>query len=114
MPCLPVAPRMHRSAARAAPSVVVARIERVEDLRQIGDDALELDLRPMHQACAAGAIPLETIDLSLGPCALDHQAPAARFRTLRRMANVAGQQEDVALVQRDALDPVAVDDEQAR
>src|SRR5688572_8867295 len=114
MPSLPVAACMDRSAACAAPGVIVARIERVEDLGQIGHDALELDLRPMDEPCAAGAIPLETVDLALRPRALDDQAPAARLRTLRRVADVAGQQEDVAIVQRDALDPVAIDDEQAR
>src|ERR1041385_1172917 len=80
----------------------LARIETLEERRKIAYDALQLHLHAMQQGVARPAIPLEPVLDALGPGALDHQAQAARFGSLRRMAQVRPHEEDRAFLQ---LDP---------
>src|SRR5690606_40833816 len=103
---------MHLPAVAAAP-LVLASVERLEERRQVGDDALQLHLGPMDELPAAAglvAVPLETVRHARGTLALDDEADAALLGPLRRMAHMRREQEDGALPERNRLAP-AVDPE---
>jgi len=108
VPRLPISSRMHRAARGAAPLLRRRAVEAFIDARQVVDDALKLDFRAIHQVTAFRAVPLEGIDGAQRPGALDHRAQAVGLGTLGRVANMGGQEEDVALVQVDAFELAAV------
>ena len=70
---------MQGPAVRAGPGVVVG-VERLEQRWQIVDDRHQLDLDPVDQVVALLAVPLEPVDLALGPGVLDDEADAWRAR----------------------------------
>src|SRR5512146_654513 len=62
---------MHGSAMFAAAQFLVA-VEPLKNWRQVANDALEPQLRPMHAVMTIRAIPLEGIEFTLGARHLDH------------------------------------------
>src|SRR4029079_6052062 len=83
--------RMHGAALPAAPRVQVA-VERLEQRRQVTDDALQLHLDAMNQRVAIRAEPLEAVAHALGAGTLDDDAETPGLGPLRRVAAVARQQ----------------------
>src|SRR6267378_5872761 len=86
-------------AALSAGAQRVARIKALEERRQVAHDALQLHFHAVQEVVALLAVPLEAVFDAFGPRALDHQANAARFGTLRRMAQVRRHQEDRTFLQ---------------
>src|SRR5262245_6451592 len=84
-------------AAGAAGALLAAGVERVEERRQVLDDALQLHFDAVQKRVAFGAEPLEAVDEAFRPLALDDEADAARHRALRRMADMRRQEEDRTL-----------------
>src|SRR5258707_14935406 len=86
-------------AAAAASAFSLARVEGLEQRGQIGHYVLDVDFDATQQRVAISAIPLETI-VHLGwPHFLDHQADRSGG-ALWGMADVAGNQQDFALPDR--------------
>ena len=76
---------MHRPAMRASPQLL-ARIKRIKQRRQIIDDAFQLHFNAMHESIAFQAVPLKTIDYTLGPRALNDEAAGFWLGALRGVA----------------------------
>ena len=69
-------------ALRAAP---VARVELLEERRQVGHDVLHVDFYPVHQRPALRAVPLESVVHVARADFLHHQTDGAWFGPLRRV-----------------------------
>src|SRR5215470_15436826 len=93
--------RMHRAAARAG-AQLLARVELLEERRQVAHDALQLHLDSVEQRVALAAIPLEAVPHAFRTRALDHQAHAPGLGPLRRVAHVRRHEEDRAFLQVDS------------
>src|SRR6218665_2528622 len=78
-------------------------VEALEQRWQVGHDIGQLDFDPMHQVMAIEAVPLECVEHPNRTLALDHQTAAPGLWTLRRVAHVRRQQENIALLQIDAF-----------
>src|SRR5438309_3772731 len=89
-------------AALSASAQRLVRVKPLEERRKIAHDALQLHLDAVQEMVALLAIPLEPVHDALRPGALDHQADAAPFGALRRMAQVRRHEEDRAFFQLDA------------
>src|SRR5258706_4289655 len=75
-------------AALCASAQLLARIEPLEQRREVFYDALQLHLHAVQEVVALPAIPFESVFDALGAGALDHQAGASRLPPLRRMTQV--------------------------
>src|SRR3989442_1508373 len=86
-------------AALSASAQRLVRIKPLEQWRKIAHDALQLHLHAVQEMVAFPTIPFEAVLHALRPGALDYQADAARFGSLRRMAQVRRHEEDRAFLQ---------------
>src|SRR5882672_2271008 len=86
-------------AAHCASAQLLARIEPLEERREVFYDALQLHLHAVQEVVAIPAIPFESVFDALGAGALDHQADASGFGPLRRMTQVRRHKEDRAFLQ---------------
>src|SRR5579863_5752050 len=86
---------MKRAAARAG-ALLLARVESLEQRRQVLNDAFELHFDAMNARMAVRAIPFEGVDHAFRSLAFDDEADAAGDRPLRRMPDMRRQQEDIA------------------
>src|SRR5258708_7935234 len=86
-------------AALSASAQLLARIEPLEERREVFNDALQLHLYAVQEVAALLAIPLESVFDTLGAGALDHQADASGFRPLRRMPHMRRHKEDRTFLQ---------------
>ena len=99
------------AAARARSRLVVV-VEGGERLRQVVDEADQLELAAVHERSALGAVPLEAVGVALRAGSLDDQADRAGHRPLRRVAHVRRQQEHLPLADRDVARRTVVPDAQ--
>src|SRR5258706_10759090 len=81
-------------AALCASAQILARMEPLEERREVFYDALQLHLHAVQEVVALLAIPFESVFDALGAGAFDHQADASGFRPLRRMTQVGRHKED--------------------
>src|SRR5258708_29453547 len=81
-------------AALSASAQLLARIEPLEERREVFNDALQLHLYAVQEVVALLAIPLESVFDTLGAGALDHQADPFGFPPLRRMPHMRRPKED--------------------
>src|SRR4029453_13125349 len=81
-------------------ALALAVVELVEERRQVGDDVLHVHFDAMHEHPALRAIPLESVVDVEGPDFLHHHADGSGA-TLRRMAQVTRDQQDLAFPDRD-------------
>src|SRR5258708_17068197 len=75
-------------AALSASAQLLARIEPLEERREVFNDALQLHLYAVQEVAALLAIPLESVFDTLGAGALSHPADASGFRPFRRMPHM--------------------------
>src|SRR5215469_14116169 len=94
-------PRVNRPAILATAFFLV-RVELLKDWRKVPHNALEPNLRSMHQVVAIRAIPLEGVHLALGTRHLDHQAYGVGL-TLRRVSNMLGKKKNLTFLNRNVL-----------
>src|SRR6185369_1483442 len=90
---------MHGTALLAAPYFFIA-VESFEDWGKVLDDALQPQLRAMHEVVTVRAIPLEGIELTFRPRHLDHHSDRVSG-TLGRVAHVLRKQEHLSFADRD-------------
>src|SRR4029079_9343945 len=86
-------------------ALAVAAVEGVEERWQVLHDVLHVHFDAVDARPAFRAIPLERIVYVAGPDLLHHEPHGARLRALRRVAIVARQQDDLALLDRDLPGP---------
>src|ERR1051326_9150352 len=85
-------------------TTALAGVERLEERRQVGYDVLHVHLDAGDARPAARAVPLEGVVHLARAHLLDHQADRAR-RRLGRVPEVARNEQDLALVDRDVARP---------
>src|SRR5258708_37095525 len=98
-----------QSAAAAASAFSLARVEGLEQRRQVGHYVLDVHFDATQQRVAISAIPLEAIGPLGWPHFLDPQADRSGG-ALRGMADVAGNQQDFALPDRHLARAAPLDD----
>src|SRR5882672_5001051 len=97
-------------AALCASAQLLARIEPLEERREVFYDALQLHLHAVQEVVALAAIPFESVFDTLGAGALDHQADASGFWPLRRMTQVRRHKEDRTFLQFESPGPSILHD----
>src|SRR6218665_618307 len=87
-------------------------VEALEQRWQVGHDIGQLAFDSMHQVMEIEAVPLECLEHPHRTLALDHQTAAPGLWTLRRVAHMRRQQENIALLQIDAFQSSLIHDVQ--